>query len=51
MKRLLFLLLVIGGIAAVVVLLQRRSQGSFEDEWDTFSELPDKARESGESAA
>jgi hypothetical protein len=51
MKKLFFLLLLIGGIAAVVVFLQRRSEGTFEDTWDTFSELPGKVRDAGKSAA
>lgn len=51
MKKLLFLLLVIGAIAAIVTVMRKRSEGSFEDAWDTFAELPGRLRESGRSAA
>ena len=51
MKKLLLVLVVIGGIAAVVMVLRKRSEGSFEDSWDTFAELSDQARDSGKSAA
>jgi len=51
MKKLLFALLVVGGIAAIVVVLRKRSEGSFEDTWDTFAELPNEARDIGTSAA
>jgi hypothetical protein len=51
MKKLLLALVVIGGIAAVVMVLRKRSEGSFEDSWDTFSELPGQARDFGKSAA
>lgn len=51
MKKLFLLLLVIGGIAAVAMILRKRSEGSFEDSWDTFAELPGKVRDLGKSAA
>ena len=51
MKKLLFLLLVIGAVAAVVTVLRKRSEGSFEDSWDTFAELPNRVRDFGRSAA
>ena len=51
MKKLLLALLVIGGIAAIVVVLRKRSEGSFEDSWDTFAELPNRVRDLGKSAA
>jgi hypothetical protein len=51
MKKLLFLLLVIGAVAAVVTVLRKRSEGSFEDSWDTFAELPNRVRDLGKSAA
>jgi hypothetical protein len=51
MKKLLLALLVIGGIAAIVMVLRKRSEGSFEDTWDTFAELPNEARDVGSSAA
>lgn len=51
MKKLLVLLLVLGGVAAVILVLRKRSEGSFEDTWDTFAELPDQARDIGTSAA
>jgi len=51
MKKLLVLLLVLGGVAAVIMVLRKRSEGSFEDTWDTFAELPDQARDIGTSAA
>ncbi len=51
MKKLLFLLVLIAGIAAVVTVVRKRSEGSFEDTWDTFTELPDRIRDLGKSAA
>jgi hypothetical protein len=51
MKKLLLVLVVIGGIAAVVMVLRKRSEGSFEDSWDTFAELPNRVRDFGTSAA
>jgi len=54
-KKLFFLLLVIGGIAAAVTIIMRRnSESSYEDSWDTFSDMGskvrDKASELGRSA-
>jgi hypothetical protein len=51
MKKLLFLLLIAGGIAALVMYMQKRSGGTFEDEWDSLSELPGKIDDIGSSAA
>lgn len=51
MKKLLFLLVLIAGIAAVVTVVRKRSEGSFEDTWDGFAELPDRIRDLGKSAA
>lgn len=51
MKKLLLVLLVIGGIAAVVTIVRKRSEGSFEDAWDTFAEAPDTVSDLGTSAA
>ena len=51
MKKLLFLLVLIAGIAAVVMVVRKRSDGSFEDSWDTFAELPNRLRDVGKSAA
>jgi hypothetical protein len=51
MKKLLFLLVLIAGIAAVVTILRKRSEGSFEETWDTFAELPNRVRDFGKSAA
>ena len=51
MKKLLFLLVIIGAVAAVVMMLRKRSEGSFEDTWDTFAELPNRVRDFGRSAA
>jgi hypothetical protein len=51
MKKLLVLLLVLGGVAAVILVLRKRSSGSFEDTWDTFTELPEETRDIGTSAA
>jgi hypothetical protein len=51
MKKLLFLLVLIAGIAAVVTIVRKRSEGSFEETWDTFAELPNRVRDLGKSAA
>lgn len=51
MKKLLFLLVVIAGIAAVVTVLRKRSEGGYEDSWDTFAEIPSRLRDLGKSAA
>ena len=46
MKKLFMALLVIGSIAAIVaIVMQRRSEGSFEDTWDSFSEMGSKVRD------
>jgi UTP-glucose-1-phosphate uridylyltransferase len=51
MKKLLFLLVLIAGIAAVVTIVRKRSEGSFEDSWDTSAQLPNRLRDMGKSAA
>ena len=51
MKKLFFLLLLVAGVAAVVMVVRKRSEGSFEDTWDTFAEIPGKIRDAGRSAA
>ncbi len=46
MRKFFMALLVIGSIAAIVaIVMQRRSQGSFEDTWDSFSEMGNKVRD------
>ena len=51
MKKLFFLLLLVAGVAAVVMAARRRSEGSFDDTWDSLAEIPGKIRDAGRSAA
>lgn len=46
MRKLFMLLLVLGSIAAIVaIVMQRRSEGSFDDTWDTFTDMGSKVRD------
>jgi hypothetical protein len=46
MKKLLMFLIVFGSIAAVVaVVMRRRSEGSFDDTWGTFTDMGSKVRD------
>ena len=52
MKKLLFLMVLIAGIAAVVAIVRSRSEGSFDESWDTFADrLPSRVRDFRKSAA
>jgi hypothetical protein len=45
MKKLFFALVIIGGIAALVSYLMRRSEGSYDDTWETFADMGSKVRD------
>jgi hypothetical protein len=51
MKKLFFFLLLVAGVAAAVMVVRRRSEGSFEDTWDSLADIPGKIRDAGTSAA
>jgi len=45
MKKLFFALLIIGGIVAAVSYVMKRSEGSYEDTWETFADVGNKVRD------
>jgi hypothetical protein len=45
MKKLFFALLIIGGVIAAVNYWMRRSEGSYEDTWETFADMGSKVRD------